>query len=148
MSFDPETFLDATFSESNATTFEPIPPGEYPAVIDEIKFSNGVSKDGNPWSRIEVKWVLEDKALAERLGRKVLSSRQNIMLDFLESGGLDMGKGRNINLGRLREAVDLNRPGEAFSFRMLTGRRAKVKVEADEYQGVIRDKITAVARLS
>lgn len=148
MQFSPESFLDATITEPSATSFEPIPPGEYPAMIDEIKFSNGTSKDGNQWSRLDIVWTIEDEALRERLGRKKLVSRQGIMLDFLDTGGLDMSKGRNINLGRLREAVDLNRAGEAFSFRMLQGRRAKVKIDADEYQGVIRDKVVAVARLA
>lgn len=149
MSFDPETFLDATFSEANSTTFEPIPTGEYQATIEEIKFSNGVSqKTGEPWHRLEVSWSVEDETLKESLGRKKLTSRQSILLEMLESGGLAAGKGQNIGFGRLREAVDLNRPGEVFSPRMLIGRRALVKIGHEEYQGVTRDKVLAVAKLT
>lgn len=142
-------FIDATFSEANSTTFEPIPVGEYQATIEEIKFSNGVSqKTGEPWHRLEVTWSVEDETLKESLGRKKLTSRQSILLEMLESGGLAAGKGQNIGFGRLREAVDLNRPGEVFSPRMLIGRRALIKIGHEEYQGVTRDKVLAAAKLT
>jgi hypothetical protein len=53
---------------------------------------------------------------------------QDVMLDLTDSGQLDMAKGRNVRLGRLREALDLNAPGRPFSFAMIQGRMAKVKV--------------------
>ena len=42
--------------------------------------------------------------------------------------GLDMGKGKNVALGRLREATDLNVPGQPFAMAMFPGRLAKIKV--------------------
>jgi len=147
--FNPEEFLDATFTDANSTTFEPIPANEYQATIEEIKFSNGTSqKTGEPWHRLEITWSIEDESLKELLNRKKLISRQSILLEMNESGGLAAGRGQNIGFGRLREAVDLNRPGEPFSPRMLIGRRALVKVSHEEYQGVTRDKVTGVAKLS
>ena len=66
--------------------------------------------------------------MKELLGRDKVTVRQGIMLDITDSGGLDMGKGRNIGLGRLREAIGLNTPGQPFSFSMVAGRVAKVNV--------------------
>jgi hypothetical protein len=147
MSFDPEEFLNSTTTEPNATIYEPIPPAEYQAVIEDIKFQSGVSDKG-PWNRLEVLWNIEDEPLRELLGKKKLLSRQSIMLEMLETGGIATGRGKNVGYGRLREAVDLNRPGEPYSPRMLIGRRAKVKVEHEEYKGNVMDKVTAVASLS
>jgi hypothetical protein len=50
------------------------------------------------------------------------------MLDLDPNGGLDMAEGKNVGLGRLREALGLNDPTESFSFNMLPGRMAKVRV--------------------
>jgi len=144
--FDPQQFLQSTFTEANDTVFEPIPAGEYFATIAEIKPNAGTSKDGNPWTRIDITWSLTDPALAERLGRTKLTVRQGIMLDITDSGGLDMGKGRNIALGRLRDALGLNVPGEPFSFLMLTGRSAKVNVTQRIYEGKVFNDIKDVAR--
>ena len=52
------------------------------------------------------------------------------MLDITETGSLDMGKGRNVELNRLRAAVDLNVSG--FSFHQLDGRMARVTVKQDQ----------------
>ena len=51
------------------------------------------------------------------------------LFDLNEAGnGLDMGKGKNVALGRLREATDLNVPGQPFAMAMFPGRLAKIKV--------------------
>ena len=55
---------------------------------------------------------------------------QDIMLDITDTGSLDMGKGRNVELNRLRAAVDLNVSG--FSFNQLDGRMARVTVKQDQ----------------
>jgi hypothetical protein len=49
-----------------------------------------------------------------------------VMMDLTDAGGFDTTKGRNIGMGRLREAVGLNTPGQAFQFGMLEGRTVKV----------------------
>jgi hypothetical protein len=40
-----------------------------------------------------------------------------------------MGKGKNVSLGRLREATGLNEKGRPFGFRMLVGQMARVRVK-------------------
>lgn len=56
------------------------------------------------------------------------SVRQTLWLDTTESGGLDFGKGKNVGLGRLREALGQNAPGKPWAPGMLVGGVAKVKV--------------------
>ena len=51
------------------------------------------------------------------------------MLDLTPSGSLDTSKGKNIGLGRLREAVGQNKPGQAFSFQNLPGLMAKITIK-------------------
>jgi hypothetical protein len=68
------------------------------------------------------------------------------MLDLTEEGMLATGKGRNVLLGRLREATGLNQSGEPFAFPMLTGRPAKVQVAHRLYEGQIYAEVKGTAK--
>ena len=69
------------------------------------------------------------------------------MLDLTDSGSMDMGKGRNVGLGRLREALNLNQPGQVFSFSMIPGRLAKVAVSHRIDGENIYAEVKSLARL-
>lgn len=129
--FSPDQFLDMQVTESNDTKLVPIPVGEYIAVVSEVKARPWTSKSDPSKSGIalDVQWDIDDAGVKQLLGRDKVTVKQGVMLDMTESGGLDMGKGKNVGLGRLREACGLNQPGQPFSATMLTGRVAKVKVE-------------------
>lgn len=129
--FDPKQFLEMSVDQANATEFVPIPAGDYVAVIDSVDARPWQAKDdpSKAGMALDVVWSLDDAGVKELLGRDVVKVKQGIMLDFTEEGALDMGKGRNVGLGRLREAVGLNEPGRPFAPQMLVGRPAKVKVE-------------------
>lgn len=128
--FNPDQFLDMQVTESNDTKVVPVPVGEYTAVIEDVKCRQWQSKADPSKSglTLDITWSVDDNAVKELLGRDKVTVRQGTMLDLTDSGGLDMGKGRNIGLGRLREALDLNKPGQPFAFSMLSGRVAKVAV--------------------
>ena len=128
--FSPEQFLDMQVTESNDTKTIPVPVGEYTAVAEEVKCRQWQSKKDPSMSglALDIKWSIDDAAVKELLGRDFVTVNQGIMLDLTDSGGLDMGKGRNIGLGRLREALGLNAPGQPFSFMMVSGRVAKISV--------------------
>lgn len=148
--FNPEQFLDATITEANSTQMTPVPEGDYMGIVlEDPKFREiqGKKDPSKTYRMMDLVWTLEDPALAEKLGRNQVNVRQSIMLDFTDNGGLDMGKGRNIALGRLREALGLNNPGQAFSFRQISGKQAKVHVKhrvTDD--GRVFDEVDAVAR--
>ena len=129
--FSPEQFLDMQVTEANDTKIIPVPVGEYLAVVSEVKIRPWQSKadPSKAGVALDLQWELDDAEVKALLGRDKVTVKQGVMLDLTDAGGLDMGKGRNSFLGRLREACSLNTPGQPFSVTMLTGRMAKVKVE-------------------
>lgn len=147
--FSPEQFLDIQITESNDTKVIPIPVGEYMAVVKEVKVRPWQSKSDPSKAGIalDLIWSIDDAGVKQLLGRDEVNTKQGVMLDMTEAGGLDVGKGRNISLGRLREAVGLNTPGQPFSFGMLTGRVAKVKVEHRVDGDAIYAEVKGVAKV-
>lgn len=147
--FDPQAFLDAQTTETNDTRVLPCPVGEWPATVDSVDVKSGVSqKSGEPWTRLNVKWKIEGTDANRLAERDPIYVTQGVMLDITEAGGLDMGKGRNVGIGRLREAAGLNQPGQPFSFRMLIGRSAKVSVTHREYEGNMYDEVKGAVKLA
>lgn len=146
MSFDPTAFLNQTFSEANSTEMVPVPEGEYLAISAEPKVEGRSSKDGS-WSGVGcvIMWEIQDEAVQELLGRTA-KVKQDFLLDMNEAGtGLDMGKGKNVTLGRTRTAMGLNEPGQPFAFPMMGGRMAKVLVKHRIYNDQIIAEVKGVA---
>jgi len=129
MTFDADSFLQSSTTEANDTKIIPCPVGEFAAIIDKI-IPKQVQFNGGTETRIvlDVQWLIEDAGAKAATGRDVVTVKQAIFLDTTPTGGLDMGQGKNVALGRLREAVGKNSPGEPFSFAMLPGLMAKVSV--------------------
>lgn len=148
MSFDPNTFLNTTYEEANDTKITPCPVGEYLAVASKVDAKTWASLDGSKSGvKLEILWEIDDANVKQLLGRDKVTSRQNIWLDLNEAGtGLDLGKGKNVGLGRLREALDLNTPGQAFAFSMIEGRLAKVMVSHRVDGEDIYDEVKKVAK--
>ena len=130
--FDPNAFFDQVVESAGSTEVVPIPAGEYLATIDKKEVTQWSKKDDPTVSglKLKVTWSLEDQPVRDLLGRDKVTVVQDIMLDMTDTGTLDMGKGRNVELNRLRAAVDLNVSG--FSFNQLDGRMARVTVKQDQ----------------
>ena len=149
MSFNPQEFLDSSITEANDTKITPVPIGEYLGIIEKTEARQWQSKDGTKTGiAVDVTWLVEDSAVKELLGRDVVTVRQGIMLDVLPSGALDMGAGKNVALGRLREAVGKNNPGDVFSFSQLNGLTAKIAVTHREHDGNQYAEVRSVAKFS
>lgn len=147
-SFDPEAFLNAQQQGANATQFKPCPAGEYPAVADDVKPREWVSQEkGTSGVALDVFWSIDSDAVRNELGREKVIVVQGIFLDLTPSGALDMGENKNVRLGQLREAVGLNDPNQPFSFGMIRGKAAKVKVEHEIYKNAPMAKVTGAVRL-
>lgn len=127
MNFDAEAFQNAVINEASSTRTIPWPQGEYVGTIKKAEIRSGtISKGervGQPWAGLTVQVEVDRSFLPE--GASSVASGM-IMLDLTDAGGLDMRPGRNVNLGRLREAAGLNTPGQPFSFPMLEGRTVKI----------------------
>lgn len=132
MTFDTQSFLDSSVSGANDTVVVPVPAGEYPAVIDTVTARPWQSRDGTSSGiSLDVVWIIDDAEVKQALGRDTVKCKQGIMLELVTVNGkdqLDTSKGKNVGLGRLRKAVNLNNPDQSFSFSMLPGQMARVKV--------------------
>jgi len=147
MSFDPNTFLSTTFTEANDTTMVPVPAGEYLAISEKVDIKPWASKDGSSSGiKLEIVWEIQDENVKALTGRDTVRVTQQQMLDLTDTGQLDLGKGKNVGLGRLREALDLNTPGQPFAFPMMQGRMAKVVVSHRTYNDEIFAEIKRVAK--
>lgn len=148
--FDPNTFLSTEEAGALSTTFEPIPDGEYEAMIgagDEA-LKPRVTQSGR--HILDVTWELNDEALRERLGREKLTVRQSLFLDMTSQGTLDRGTGKNVQLGRLREALGQNDPSKPWSPMMLRGAGpAKIRItqRAGDDGVTIYNDVKAVTKL-
>lgn len=148
--FDPSTFLDATITEALVKR-PPLPVGDYTAVIGEVKARQWTSTKGEGRSGVawDVPLTLEVPAEIQAslgLTQATLNLKDSIMLDLTDSGMLDLGIGKNNGLRKYREACDLNKPGEAFSARMMTGRAITVKLGHELYNGEPVERINGVTR--
>jgi hypothetical protein len=146
--FDPDQFMQEEVSGANDTTYPTLPAGEYMGVIADVKVRQTEGKDGKSFYPADITWDLinvDPKVLAD-LGRDKATVRQSVFLDLSDSGGLDLGKGKNVQLGRLREALDLNTPG--FSLRKLVGAGpAKLAVTlAPDRNGTPRNNVQSVGK--
>lgn len=153
--FDPKQFLDANYSESNDTKLIPVPVGEYTAVVEKVdtRAWQGRKDPSKSGIALDVVWAIDDPAVKEATGREKVTVTQGIMLDLTPAGGLDFSRGKNVQLGRLREALGLNQPGQPFGFRMLEGKVAKVVIGhrpaegANARPGDVFADVTAVVKL-
>lgn len=131
VSFDPAVFLNQQFEGTNDTKITPCPVGEYPALADKVDAIKWQKKDDPSVNGVKLRilWDIQDDSVRQLLGRDKVLAPQDVMLDLTETGELDMSAGKNVRLGRLREALDLNQPGQPFSFNAVQGRLAKVNVK-------------------
>ena len=131
LTFDPASFLMQETSDQMDTQFVLIPAGEYPAMIKTVE----ARQQQNPndptvlWTILDVTYAIDDAGVREETDQTEPTIRQSIFLDLGDDNKLDTGKGKNVNLGRLREAVGLNQPGQAFSFGALVGQACVVAVK-------------------
>lgn len=146
--FDPTTFLNQTFDESNSTQSVPVPAGEYLAIADKVDLKTWQSRDGSSSGlKLEIVWDIQDDNVKALVGRDKVTSRQQQMLDLTEAGEMDFGKGKNVGLGRIREALGMNTPGQPFAFPMIQGQMAKVVVSHRIDGENVYDEIKKIAKV-
>lgn len=127
--FDVNKLLATTFEDANSTESTPCPEGEYVARIDKIEPRVMNTKNGEK-AILTIQWAPSDGdgRIKAATGRDNIMVKQDVWLDLTEEGNLDMGKGMNITLGRLRALFNQNTPGKAWGFNQLIGNVAKVLV--------------------
>jgi hypothetical protein len=122
--FNPDQFMNTQIEGESSTKYEPIPPGSYQASIAKVE-----SKLAGDKPVLDVTWQTTDPAAVEATGMDTPTVRQTIWLDINEAtGGLDMGRGKNVGLGKLRAALNQNNPGQAWAPGMMIGQAALIEV--------------------
>ena len=139
--FNPETFMNSTTNDANSTQYEQVPEGEYPGTIGAV--TPRTTQTGK--ALLSVKWVVNDEGVRQQLGMAEPSVFQTVWLDVTEQGGLDGGKGKNVQLGKLRDALGQNAAGKPWSPGMLIGGAAKIRVKHSIDK---RDNVTLNAEVS
>ena len=141
--FDEDAFMSNTTEGTMSTEFTPVPEGEFQAVVSGVGVRSGEGEKG-PWAVLDIMWAVDDAAVAEETGMDNPKVRQSVFLDITPDGGLNLGKGKNVQLGKLREAVGQN-GSDAWSPSMLEGNVGIVKVEHRLYEGRTFADVKAVS---
>lgn len=140
--FDADAFMNTQVTGENATKFEPVPQGDYQASIVKLEPRTAGDKPV-----LEVTWQTTDARAVEATGMETPQIRQTIWLDMTEAGSLDLGRGKNVGLGKLRAALNQNQAGQPWQPGMMIGQSAMVKVTHRPYNGEIFAQVGAVSAL-
>ena len=151
--FDPASFLDATTTEA-LTRRPPIQAGiELVGIIGEPKprQSQGKKDPTATFTFLDLPVEIDltqNPAVAAAIGQAKVTLTYGFMIDITASGALDTSPGKNGRLRQLRDALGMNKPGEAFSIRNLQGRQIRVKIghRVNEMDGEVYDQIDGVAK--
>lgn len=149
--FDPDSFLQMTVDGANDTKYATVPSGEYFGVIEELKMpEDRKNKEGDPLYPLDITWNLIDEDAKKAAGRDKVIVRQSIFIDITANGGLDLGKGKNITLGKLREALGLNKPGFRLNDLRGAGPAKVIVIEEPDKKdpSIIRNRVTSVGKSS
>lgn len=141
--FDINSIQNMVIEGANSTQVVPVPEGEYRAVVKAVDAREVTKQDGTRVPVVRVTWVVDAQNLP---GTNEVT--QDIWLDLTPQGTIDMSEGKNVALGRLREAVGQNKPGKPWSFQQLVGQAARILVthrttDSGEVFGQVR-KVTAL----
>lgn len=106
--------LNVSTSAPLSTVVKVCPEGEMKMLIDDgdkwLTF-----KDGDPAKNLSPQLVILCSVIDDRaktfLGRDKVLVPKTIWLDTTADGKLDLGEGKNVDLGRLLAVFDLNQPG-------------------------------------
>lgn len=138
---DNSTFANLVTTEAMETVVPQVPAGPRPGYIKEFKL-----RQQKEWWLMDVTWVVTDQESIDATQNPEPKVRQSIFVDFTPDGALDNGKGKNIQLGKLREAVNQNQKGKPWSPGMLVGATGMLDVAHEMYKGNLQAKVAGVTR--
>lgn len=156
LQFDPNAYLDLPI-EVPLEKRPPIPIGDYYATVKDLTARQWQSKDkyddaGQLKSGLAYDVQLElqiPEATRTMIGlaAETITLKDGIMVDLTKDGAIDTAKGKNGQLRRYREALDMNKPGESFRPRAMVGRMLMVRVIHEIYQDQPQERVGGVAKI-
>lgn len=117
--FDPDGFMNSSYEEQNEVNYTPIPDNEYTALLETVKGREFQTKNG-PAQVLDCGWHILSEELQTEMDMKKIVVNQSVFLDFTADGRLEFGTNKNVELGRLREALGQN-TGKPWSPQDLIG---------------------------
>ena len=134
-SFDPDQFMNTTVEGELDTKRPVVPASQYNCQVFKVTPKSGTigkgDNAGKTWASFVLTLEVMDEAVKEEMNQDKVFVSYNIFLDLTDSEQLDMSKGKNVQLGKLRNAVGQN-DGSPWTPAMLLGQM----VEADVVVGV------------
>jgi len=122
MSFNPDDFMNQTVDQPLAVERTLVPEGEYKARIDDFtsdafetftfQYKRGpmAGQDGS-MHKFNCPLVIDDDAVRASLQQDKVLVFFPVTLDFDDTGALQFGPNKNIDLGKLRHATNQNNAG-------------------------------------
>lgn len=154
--FDPAVYEQQVTEDASSTSVTPVPGGEYVAIIKDYKFRTITQKKSGEQSLMcDVLYFIQDDtgSLKSMIDRDPIVTH-GYFCDTKTGPDskevLDFGKGKNVWLGKLREALNQNTPGIKWSFPMLRGAVCKIVVIEDPAKDdpeTIYNRVKSVGRL-
>lgn len=142
--FNPTTFMNTDYTGALDTKLIAVPEGDWPGVAGKLEA--GVTPKGQ--AKLDITWEINDPQVEAITGRDKNSVRQTVWLDLTDHGTLDMSPGKNVGLGRLREALGQNDPAKPWNPGMIAGQVAmlSIKQRMDDEGNVFADvkKVAAI----
>lgn len=140
--FDPQQFLQAQITEVNERR-NPLPvqnpetsDGKYLGVIGTIKTDSGTiekgDRAGQPWLAMLVPIKIDVPSQLQQSLKlpPTLTLTDRVFIDLTADGkGIDNAPGRNRRQKEYREALDLNKPGDVWSWQKAEGQVVKVELK-------------------
>lgn len=150
--FNPDQFMNQQVTGALDTQYVPVPAGDYLALIDDVK-----PRKAKESTILDISWLIggdqmtpTGKTVQQETNLPKNTVRQSLFLDLTSEGFLDVSKGKNIQLGQLRDALGQNDPAKPWGPSMLKGQPAKVSVShrmADDGSGKIYTDVKNVRKI-
>lgn len=125
--FDAETFLNVETDAAIDTKIIPIPMGEHLSQIEAVKPKKVTTKDGERIV-LDVIWSITSEEAKKATGIDKPTVRQGVFIDLNDNGAIDMTKGKNRQLGLIREATGQNKDGKPWKPSDLVGQMATLVI--------------------
>lgn len=148
--FNPDQFLSTVYDQAGSTKPVAIPEGTYPGVCKKVNVRAVKSQDGDQ-QILDLTFELTDTdgRIQAETGREKNYARYSAWLDITPEGNLDMGKGMNVGLNRVRDAFGMNKDGQPWNANMFLGQACLCQVvqRADKETGDLYSDIKSVTSL-
>ena len=124
--------------------------GYYTAIIGTPTPESGTiekgERAGRPWLAFTIPLMIEvpaqvQESLGIKLEKGTIQLTDRAFIDLTEQNTIDNSPGRNRRQRQYRDALDLNKPGDTFSWSMVAGKPVKLKIQHEMYQGEIQERV-------